>query len=95
MTRDRFPSPAPAPRAPRRTQRDQEHRQAAEAEDHAREQALNLRLRGHVQALRHILFCVPARIVRTGPRTILCLPDGFLHADTFPTTYNAAFALEP
>jgi hypothetical protein len=47
------------------------------------------------KALRHILFCVAARIVRTGRRTILRLPAGFLHADTFTATYNPALALGP
>jgi len=55
----------------------------------------DLPLRRHAKALRHILFCVPARIVRTGRRTILRLPAGFLHADTFTATYNAAYALGP
>jgi hypothetical protein len=54
-----------------------------------------LPLRRHAKALRHILFCVPARIVRTGRRTILRLPAGFLHADTFTATYDAAYALGP
>jgi Transposase DDE domain group 1 len=55
----------------------------------------DLPLRRHAKALRHILFCVPARIVRTGRRTILRLPEGFRHADVFAATYDAAWALDP
>ena len=50
-------------------------------------------LRRHAKALRHMLFCVPARIARTARRTILHLPEGFLHADVFTATYDAALAL--
>jgi hypothetical protein len=45
--------------------------------------------------LRRILFCVPARIVRTARRTILRLPQGFRHADTFRATLDAVYALPP
>jgi Transposase DDE domain group 1 len=55
----------------------------------------DLPLRRHAKALRHMLFCVPARIVRTGRRTILRLPAAFLHADVFTATYDAAWALGP
>jgi hypothetical protein len=55
----------------------------------------DLPLRRHAKALRHMLFCVPARIVRTGRCTILRLPAGFLHAHVFTATYDAAWALGP
>jgi hypothetical protein len=64
-------------------------------DDRTPEPEPELPLRRHAKTLRHILFCVPARIVRTGRRTILRLPAGFLHADTFTTTYHAAYALGP
>ena len=50
-------------------------------------------LRRHAKTLRHLLFCVPARIVRTARRTIMRLPDGFAHFETFNATYHAALAL--
>ena len=53
----------------------------------------NAPLRRHAKALRHILFCVPGRIVRTARRLIVRLPDGFPHFDTFNATYHAALAL--
>jgi hypothetical protein len=50
-------------------------------------------LRRHAKTLRHLLFCVPARIVRTARQTIMRLPDGFPHFETFKRTYQAALAL--
>ena len=44
-------------------------------------------------SLLRILFCVPARIVRSARRTILRLPAGFRHADTFTATLDAVHAL--
>jgi hypothetical protein len=52
-------------------------------------------LRRAAQTLRRILFCVPARIIRTARRTILRLPEGFRHADTFTATLDAVYALPP
>jgi hypothetical protein len=53
----------------------------------------NTPLRRHAKTLRHLLFCVPARIVRTARRTIMRLPDGFPHFEIFNATYHAALAL--
>jgi hypothetical protein len=50
-------------------------------------------LRRHAKTLRHLLFCVPARIVRTARRTIMRLPEGFPHFETFNATYHAALGL--
>jgi len=50
-------------------------------------------LRRHAKTLRHLLFCVPARIVRTARQTIMRLPAGFPHLETFNATYHAALAL--
>ena len=50
-------------------------------------------VRRHAKALRHILFCVPGRIVRSARRLIVRLPDGFPHFETFNATYHAALAL--
>ncbi|HZU56325.1 MAG TPA: IS1380 family transposase [Actinocrinis sp.] len=50
-------------------------------------------LRRHAKTLRHLLFCVPARIVRTARQTIMRLPTGFPHLETFNATYHAALAL--
>jgi Transposase DDE domain group 1 len=52
-------------------------------------------LRRAADTLRRILFCVPARIIRTARRTILHLPEGFRHADVFQTTIDAVYALPP
>ena len=52
-------------------------------------------LRRHAHTLRRMLFCVPARIIRTGRRIILRLPDGYPHADTFQATLDAIYALPP
>jgi hypothetical protein len=64
---------------------------AAGASGHAADE--NAPLRRHAKALRHILFCVPGRIVRTARRLIVRLPDGFPHFETFNATYHAALAL--
>jgi hypothetical protein len=53
----------------------------------------NTPLRRHAKTLRHLLFCVPARIVRSARQTIMRLPDGFPHYEIFTATYNAALAL--
>ena len=50
-------------------------------------------LRRHAKTLRRLLFCVPARIVRTARQTIMRLPDGFPHFEIFNATYHAAIAL--
>jgi hypothetical protein len=50
-------------------------------------------LRRHAKTLRHLLFCVPARVVRTARQTIMRLPAGFPHLETFNATYHAALAL--
>jgi hypothetical protein len=50
-------------------------------------------LRRHAKTLRQLMFCVPARIVRTARQTIMRLPDGFPHFETFNATYHAALAL--
>ncbi len=52
-------------------------------------------LRRTAQTLRRILFNVPARIIRSGRRTILRLPEGFRHADAFTATLDAVYALPP
>jgi len=52
-------------------------------------------LRRAAATLRRILFCVPARIIRTARRTILRLPEGFRHADVFQATLDAVYALPP
>lgn len=49
--------------------------------------------RRHAKTLRHLLFCVPARIVRTARQTIMRLPDGLPHFEIFNATYAAALAL--
>jgi Transposase DDE domain group 1 len=52
-------------------------------------------LRRAAHTLRRILFCVPARIVRSARRTILRLPAGFRHTDVFTATLDAVYALPP
>ena len=52
-------------------------------------------LRRAAHTLRRILFNVPARIVRSGRRTILRLPEGFRHARVFQATLDAVYALPP
>ncbi len=50
-------------------------------------------LRRHAKTLRQLFFCVPARIVRTARQSIMRLPEGFPHFETFNATYHAALAL--
>lgn len=50
-------------------------------------------LRRHAKALRRILFCVPARVIRTARQTTLRLPAGFRYLDTFQQTYDNVYAL--
>ena len=50
-------------------------------------------LRRAAKTLRALLFCVPARIIRTARQTILRLPAGFRHADVLGQTYHAALGL--
>jgi hypothetical protein len=52
-------------------------------------------LRRAARTLRRLLFNVPARIARTGRRTILHLPEGFRHAWIFQATLDAVYALPP
>jgi hypothetical protein len=52
-------------------------------------------LRRTAATLRRILFTIPARIIRSGRRTILRLPEGFRHADAFTATLDAVYALPP
>jgi Transposase DDE domain group 1 len=52
-------------------------------------------LRRAARTLRRLLFCVPARIVRSGRQTILRLPASFRHQAAFRSTYEAAYALRP
>src|ERR1035437_4078793 len=50
-------------------------------------------LRRHGKALRRILFCVPARVIRTARQITLRLPAGFRYLDTFQQTYDNVYAL--
>jgi hypothetical protein len=52
-------------------------------------------LRRAAATLRRMLFNIPARIIRSGRRTILRLPEGFRHADIFKATLEAVYALPP
>src|SRR6266545_6755583 len=52
-------------------------------------------LRRTAQTLRRILFNIPARIIRSGRRIILRLPQGFRHANIFQATLDAVYALPP
>jgi DDE family transposase len=52
-------------------------------------------LRRAAATLRRILFNVPARIIRSGRRTILKLPEGFRHASVFQATLDAVYTLPP
>lgn len=52
-------------------------------------------LRRATKTLRRLLFAVPARVIRTGRRTILRLPAGLRYAEAFAATYRAAWALPP
>jgi hypothetical protein len=52
-------------------------------------------LRRAAKTLRRLLFCAPARVVRSGRGTILRLAAGFRYADVFRQTYEAAYTLRP
>ena len=52
-------------------------------------------LRRAAKTLRRALFGVPARVIRTGRRTIMRLPAGFRYAGAFAATYRAVWALPP
>jgi len=52
-------------------------------------------LRRAAATLRRILFNVPARIIHSGRRTILRLPQGFRHASAFTATLDAVYAIPP
>ncbi len=52
-------------------------------------------LRRAAKTLRRILFNIPAKIVRTGRRLILRLPEGFRHAHVFQATLDAVWTLAP
>ncbi len=52
-------------------------------------------LRRAAKTLRRLLFNVPARIARSGRRTILHLPQGFRHTRVFQATIDAVYALPP
>jgi hypothetical protein len=54
-------------------------------------------LRRHAKTLRRLLFCVPARVLRSGRQTILRLPASMRKAETliFQRTYDAVWALAP
>ena len=52
-------------------------------------------LRRTAKTLRRLLFCVPARIVRTGRYLILRLPAGHRDLDAFKGTLAAVYALPP
>lgn len=54
-------------------------------------------LRRHAKALRRMLFCVSARVLRSGRQTILRLPASMRKAEAliFQRTYDAVWALAP
>jgi len=52
-------------------------------------------LRRAAKTLRNLMFNIPARIVRTGRRTILRPPAGFRHSDVLQATLDAIYALGP
>jgi Transposase DDE domain group 1 len=52
-------------------------------------------LRRTAKTLRNPIFNIPARIVRTGRRTILRPPAGFRHSDVLRATLDAIYALGP
>ena len=52
-------------------------------------------LRRAAKTLRNLMFNIPARIVRTGRRTILRPPAGFRHSDVLQATLAAIYALGP
>jgi hypothetical protein len=52
-------------------------------------------LRRAAKTLRNLIFCIPARIVRTGRRLILRPPAGYPHRHILTATLNAIYALGP
>jgi hypothetical protein len=52
-------------------------------------------LRRAAKTLRHLIFTIPARIVRTGRQLLLRPPAGYRHADTLRKTLQAIYALGP
>jgi hypothetical protein len=52
-------------------------------------------LRRAAKTLRNLIFCIPARIVRTGRRLILRPPAGFRHRQILQATLDAIYALGP
>ncbi len=52
-------------------------------------------LRRAAKTLRNLLFCIPARIVRTGRRLILRPAAGYPHRDVLASTLQAIYALSP
>jgi hypothetical protein len=63
-------------------------RASGKAPDHAP-------LRRAAKTLRNLIFCIPARIVRTGRRLILRPPAGFRHHTILQATLDAIYALGP
>jgi hypothetical protein len=55
----------------------------------------NAPLRRAAKTLRNLIFCIPARIVRTGRRVILRPPAGFRHRQILQATLDAIYALGP
>jgi hypothetical protein len=55
----------------------------------------NAPLRRAAKTLRNLLFCIPARIVRTGRRLILRPAAGYPHRDILTATLHAIYALGP
>jgi len=55
----------------------------------------NAPLRRTAKTLRNLLFCIPARIVRTGRRLILRPAAGYPHREILTATLNAIYALGP
>lgn len=52
-------------------------------------------LRRAAKTLRNLIFCIPARIVRTGRQLILRPPAGYAHRDVLTSTLQAIYALGP
>ena len=52
-------------------------------------------LRRAAKTLRNLIFCIPARIVRTGRRLILRPPGGFRHRVILQATLDAIYTLGP
>jgi len=52
-------------------------------------------LRRAAKTLRRVLFGIPARVIRSGRRTILRLPAGFRYAEAFAATHRTVWALPP